>query len=403
MRIALVSDCYWPRVNGVSVSIQTIRDELIRRGHDAIILCPEYPPSWGKAPREASVRRFASGASRVSKEDRFIGITAFPAFFRALDRFNPDVIHINTEFSANIGARIFAYLRGHPILITSHTDYEDYVCNYIRFVDQGLLRATVRFLMRLIFRSADIVIAPSRNQLRLLRSYNIHKRIVVIPTGIKDSFVPQPRESVAAYRASLEERFPALKGKRILLFAGRITVEKNARFLFPVLRRIRSRRKDVALLFAGDGPARPHIEALAASSGLAEACAFMGYVEHSELPLVYASSDVFVFPSKTETQGLCTIEAMGTGLPVVAIGEMGTLDVMRGDNGGFMVSGDVAEFADAVLSLLDDEALRARKAAEACAWAKQFRIGSTTDRLERLYKVISARHSHWLTLRSGIR
>jgi hypothetical protein len=94
---------------------------------------------------------------------------------------------------------------------------------------------------------------------------------------------------------------------------------------------------------------------------------------------------------------------MGTGLPVVAIGEMGTLDVMRGDNGGFMVSGDVAEFADAVLSLLDDEALRARKAAEACAWAKQFRIGSTTDRLERLYKVISARHSHWLTLRSGIR
>jgi glycosyltransferase involved in cell wall biosynthesis len=387
----------------VTVSLQTVRDELIRRGHEVLILCPEYPPSRGESRREATVRRFSSKASRVSKEDRLIGITAFPAFFRALDRFGPDVIHINTELNANIAARLFAYLRGHPILATSHTDYEDYVSNYIRFVDQRLLRAVVRFLMRLVFRTADVIITPSRNQQRLLKSYNIHKRIVVIPTGISDGFVPQPAEAVADYRRTLDERFPQLKGKRLLLFAGRITVEKNAKFLFPVLRRIRTQMKDVALVFAGDGPARPHIEVLAARSGLCESCAFLGYVGRSELPLVYAAADVFVFPSKTETQGLCTIEAMGTGLPVVAIGEMGTLDVMRGDNGGFMVSDDVREFADSVLALLRDEGLRTSKAREAIAWAAQYRIATTTDRLERLYRVIAARHAHRLTLRSGIR
>jgi len=403
VRIALVSDCYWPRVNGVTVSIQTVRDELMRRGHEAVIFCPEYPPSRGKTPKEPSVRRFHSRGSSVSKEDRLVGITAFPAFFRALDRFNPDVIHINTELSANVAARIFAYLRGHPILTTSHTDYEDYISNYIRFIDPRILKALVRFLMRIIFRSADVVIAPSRNQQRLLKSYHIRKRIVIIPTGISDIFVPQSADAVAAYRASLDERFPALRGKRILLFLGRITVEKNAKFLFPVLRRARSRRKDVALLFAGDGPARPHIEALAKRSGLGDSCAFMGYVDRSELPLVYSSADVFVLPSKTETQGLCTIEAMATGLPVVAIGEMGTLDVMRGDNGGFMVPSDEEKFADAVLSLLDDEDLRASKSAEARAWAKQYRIGATMDHMERLYKVVAARHAHWLKLRSGIR
>jgi 1,2-diacylglycerol 3-alpha-glucosyltransferase len=403
VRIALVSDCYWPRVNGVTVSLQTFRDELIRRGHEVIILCPDYPPPWEKAPKEPSVRRFASRGSSVSKEDRLIGITAFPAFFRALDRFNPDVIHINTELTANVAARIFAYLRFHPILVTSHTDYEDYICNYIRFVDRRLLRAVVRFIMRFTFRTADIIITPSRHQQRKLKDYNIHKRFVVIPTGISDIFVPQPKDAIKAYRASLDERFPSLKGKRILLFTGRITVEKDAKFLLPVLRRLRARRKDVALLFAGDGPARPHIEALALRSGMSDSCAFMGYVKYAELPLVYASADVFVFPSKTETLGLCTIEAMGTGLPVVAIGEMGTLDVMRGDNGGFMVPNDETAFTEAVLALLNDEGLRNRKSAEARAWAKQYRIGTTTDRLERLYRVVSARHSRLLKLRSGIR
>jgi 1,2-diacylglycerol 3-alpha-glucosyltransferase len=94
---------------------------------------------------------------------------------------------------------------------------------------------------------------------------------------------------------------------------------------------------------------------------------------------------------------------MGTGLPVVAIGEMGTLDVMRGDNGGFMVHNDLTEFAEAVISLLNDDRLRERKSAEAVAWAEQYRVGTTTDRLERLYRVIASRHAYRLKLRSGIR
>jgi hypothetical protein len=368
-----------------------------------MVLCPDYPASRGHVPRESTVRRFHSRASRVSKEDRLIGITAFPAFFRALDRFNPDVIHINTELTANIAARIFAALRGHPILVTSHTDYEDYISNYVRFVDPRIMRAIIRFLMRILYRSADVVITPSGNQLRKLKNYNIQKRFVVIPTGISGIFVPQEPDKVTACRESLDERFPQLQGKRIMLFAGRITVEKDCKFLLPVLKHMQACRTDIALLFAGDGPARLQVEAAARRQGLIDSCAFMGYIKYAELPLVYAASDIFVFPSKTETQGLCTIEAMGTGLPVVAIGEMGTLDVMRGDNGGFMVRNDVKEFSEAALSLLGDEVLRKKKSAEAIAWAGQYRVGITTERLERLYKIVASRHAHWLKLRSGIR
>ena len=402
MRIALVSDCYWPRVNGVTVSVQTYRDELLRLGHDVIVLCPEYPPSRGAVPRESSVHRFPAMPNIVSKEDRLIRPSAFPRFVRALERFNPDVIHINTEFTAYFAAHGYAKLRGYPILITSHTDYEDYAGNYITYVPPRLLRTAVRFLMRAVFRSADVIITPSRTQEQKLKAYHIRKKFIVIPTGIAGSFVPQGKAEVAAYRAKLDARFPALAGKRILLFAGRITIEKDVKFLIPVLRRLLCERTDPVLLFAGDGPGRAPVEAAAKRSGLADKCFFLGYVDRAELPLVYAAADVFVFPSKTETQGLCTIEAMGTGLPVVAIGEMGTLDVMRGDHGGFMVGDDKHEFTEAVLRLLDDDRLRASKSADAIAWAHQYRVEKTTERLARLYKIVAAQRAKNLKLRSGI-
>ena len=403
VRIALVSDCYWPRVNGVTVSVQTYRDELERLGHQVIILCPEYPASRGVVTQESSVRRFPSMTNVVSKEDRLIRPSAFPRFIRTLERFNPDVIHINTEFTGYLAARSYAKLRGYPLLITSHTDYEDYVSNYITYVPVPLLKATVRFLMRAIFRTSDVIITPSRTQEQKLKAYHIRKRFIVIPTGISGLFAPQPKEGVAAYRASLDSRFPTLAGKRILLFAGRITVEKDVKFLVPVLKRLLGCRDDLVLLLAGDGPGRAQVEAAAKRAGIADSVLFMGYVDRAELPLVYAVATVFVFPSKTETQGLCTIEAMGTGLPVVAIGEMGTLDVMRGDHGGFMVRDDKKEFAAAVSRLLDDEKLRQSKSAEAVAWARQYRVETTTVRLARLYKVLAARHSRLLVLRSGIR
>jgi 1,2-diacylglycerol 3-alpha-glucosyltransferase len=403
VRIALISDCYWPRVNGVTVSVQTYRDELERLGHEVIILCPEYPPSRGAVIGENSVRRFRSMANAISKEDRLIRPSAFPLFIRTLERFNPDVVHINTEFTAAFAARSYAKLRGYPILVTSHTDYEDYAGNYITYVPIPLLRATVRFLMRAVYRTADVIITPSRTQEQKLKAYHIRKRFIVIPTGISSSFAPRDKAEVAAYREKLDARYPSLRGKRILLFAGRITLEKDVKFLVPVLRRLLTCRDDVVLLLAGDGPGRAQVEVAAKRSGLSDSCVFMGYVPRSELPLVYAAADVFVFPSKTETQGLCTIEAMGSGLPVVAIGEMGTRDVMRGDHGGFMVGNDKKEFTEAVSRLLDDEKLRKSKSNEAIAWAKQYRVETTTERLARLYKVVAAQRARVLRLRSGIR
>ena len=97
-------------------------------------------------------------------------------------------------------------------------------------------------------------------------------------------------------------------------------------------------------------------------------------------------ADVFVFPSCTETQGLVTVEAMLAGLPVVAIGEMGTVDVMQGNNGGFMVNNDVNEFSEKVIQLLKDKKLYSQKQTEAKEWAKKWSISTLTPKLIEYYE-----------------
>ncbi|MGO8693342.1 MAG: glycosyltransferase [Rectinemataceae bacterium] len=397
MRVAFLTDSYWPRVNGVSVSVQTFATELGRRGHDVVVLCPEYPDCAEgfdeSSPTDPPVLRFPSSASAVSTEDRLVHVTAFRAIFSALDHFRPDLVYGQTEFSMQIAGRLYARRRGLPFVLCSHTDYEHYVANYITTVDSEVLKGTVRFLMRRIFGTADAVVTPSHSMERILKGYGIRKPIHVIPSGISPNFAPFPSAEIGRHRAALAARYPALAGRRILLFAGRVTEEKNTDFLVSLLRRLLAEREDLSLFVVGGGPHRAALEALVASRGLADRVAFTGYLPRSELPPIYAACDVFVFPSKTETLGLCTIEAMAVGTPVVAIGEMGTCDVMRGDNGGFMVPDDLEEFARAVLRLLGDEELRRAKSAEAVAWARSYSIDSTTDRLLDFFERIIRRGS----------
>jgi glycogen synthase len=115
-------------------------------------------------------------------------------------------------------------------------------------------------------------------------------------------------------------------------------------------------------------------------------CVFTGYLERSLLSLVYSISDIFVFPSLTDTQGLVTLEAMFSGIPVVAIGALGTLMVMGGDNGGFMVKDDQQEFTARVLDLLENEELYREKSEEARRHAMTWSIGEITRKLADIYK-----------------
>jgi len=267
------------------------------------------------------------------------------------------------------------------VFITCHTNWEFYLKHYAPLLPSMFARAITRHFMLRAYLNADYIIMPGSQMQDLLFSYGVCGPFHVLQTGIDSGKFSATREELAAFRQNLDAAAPSLAGKRLLLYVGRLGNEKNITFLLPVLRRVRESVPDAALVLIGDGPYRKKLLKEAKQQGLGDFIHAPGYMDRKDLRLAYGSADVFVFPSKTETQGLTPIEAMMCGTPVVAIGEMGTRDVMQGDHGGFMVPDDGQAFADAVVRLLSSGKLHEEKSAQARAWATRFDVTATTQQL----------------------
>lgn len=396
MKVALFTDAYFPRINGVSVSVHSYAEELSRLGHTVCIVCLEYTEEQQKSSffdeksndRKAPFKiiRIPSAAFAFSKEDRMVRLDKWRTIKKSMDEFKPDIVHINSEWTIGYFGAIYCRHRHLPFVFTFHTLWEDYLANYITFMPERGLRKIGMEVVRFYLKRADVIIAPTKRIAQVVSRYGITRKVHILPTGIPGSkliFNPTQAEFVSR---TIYEKFPLLKGKKILLFVGRIVKEKNLPFLFDVLKKIRAVLPDTALLMVGGGPYLEELQELSARSGLSDSVFFTGYIEGNDLIYFYKISSVFTFPSKTETQGLVTAEAMLCGLPVVAIGEMGTIDVMQGDNGGFMVRDDADEFAGKVIMLLTDSALHEQKAQEAAEWGSKWKISSLTPKLISCYE-----------------
>jgi glycosyltransferase involved in cell wall biosynthesis len=180
-----------------------------------------------------------------------------------------------------------------------------------------------------------------------LLKYGVTRPIHVIPTGLPASaFEPADGAAFRAARGIAPDR-------PVILYVGRVAFEKNLHFLLDMLNQLRMQVPEVLLMLAGEGPALARLRRDAARMGLDEHVRFIGYLErHTELPACYCASNVFVFSSRTETQGLVLIEAMALGTPVVALAAMGTKDVLKEGDGCRIAPDDPTAFAACVARLL---------------------------------------------------
>jgi glycosyltransferase involved in cell wall biosynthesis len=396
MKIVMFSDAYWPRVNGISVSVEGFSRSLIKAGHEVMIVCVDYPDfetvdasvpgKGGETPDPLKIVRVASLPVVVSKEDRLAIFSKWFWVAKQVEVFQPDIIHINTEFTIAEFGLLYGKIYNLPAVYTFHTMWEDYAANYLTIFPVFLCRFMARSVVKNILRRAYRVIVPTLQIRDVVKKYNAKKETFLLPTGIDPALFERGRAGASRFREDFEARYPALKGRRILLYAGRIAREKNLGFLLSILPAIRSRCPEALLLFVGNGPDLEYFQKEAEEGGNGEHCLFTGYIERAELAMIYAMSDIFVFSSLTETQGLVTLEAMFSGIPVVAIGEMGTFMVMGGDNGGFMVKNDPEEFTARVLDLLGDDELYRRKAQEARDHASAWSIDSLAKKLVVFYQ-----------------
>lgn len=179
----------------------------------------------------------------------------------------------------------------------------------------------------------------------------------------------------------------------MLLFVGRVAHEKNIGFLLRVADRVRKEIPEVLLLIAGAGPAREGLERETEKLGLSGHVMFIGYLDrHTELNSCYRSADIFVFSSKTETQGLVLLEAMAQGVPVVSIAEMGTLDVLREGCGVWIAEDELASFSGKVIKMLGDDYARIQLGEAGRIYAHEWSAVKLAERMLAFYESVIESH-----------
>lgn len=383
MRILMLSDVYFPRVNGVSTSIRTFADEFHRLGHRVTLIAPAYPDETADA---FEIIRVPARQVPLDREDRLMPLRRVRGLGSTLARRGFDVVHIQTPFVAHYAGLALARRLGVPVVETYHTYFEEYLDKYLRVVPRSWLRLLARRFSAQQCNAVDALVVPTQPMLEVLRGYGITAPAAVIPTGLPaDAF----RDGDGA---AFRERHGIPPQRPLLLFVGRVAHEKNIGFLLDVLPHVLRERRDALLLIAGEGPARAHLQAQVRRRNLAEHVRFVGYLERGR-PLAdcYAAGDVFVFASRTETQGLVLLEAMALGLPVVTTAVLGTAAVMADRRGGIVVPEDARQFAAAVLTLLQEPALRRVRADDARAKAREWSAPVMARRVLDLYSDLTGR------------
>lgn len=376
MRILMISDVYFPRINGVSTSIQIFMRELQQLDHEVTLIAPDY----GQLESQANIIRIPSREIVFDPEDRLLKRGYVMALRQRLMQQNFDVIHIQTPFVAHYLGVALAREFGIPCVESYHTYFEEYLFHYVPFLPKNWLRFVARHFTRKQCNAVDAIIVPSTAMQQVLTNYGVHQPLHIIPTGMElDRFTGGDGERFRIQHGIVPER-------PVMVFIGRVAFEKNIEFLLDVVQATRQRLPDILLVIAGEGPALASLRRRAVSMQLQDNVLFVGYLSREAALLdCYVAGDIFVFASRTETQGLVLLEAMALGVPVVSTAMMGTRDILNANQGALVAEENIEQFAHAVVRVLTNPLLRERLRREAVAYVQEWTATEMAKRLVAFY------------------
>ncbi|KAB2936088.1 MAG: glycosyltransferase family 4 protein [Candidatus Contendobacter sp.] len=379
MKILMLSDVYFPRVNGVSTSIQTFRRELRELGHEVWVVAPKYDQPTTDEP---DIDRIRSYRVLFDPEDRMMHPRWLARRLAILQNQNFDLVHVQTPFVAHYAGLRLARRSGIPCVETYHTFFEEYLFHYLPILPKSAWRAVARQLSRRQCNQLDGLVVPSRAMQEVLVQYGVRTRMRVIPTGIPGDALPEG--DGAAFRA----RHGIRHDQPVLVFVGRVAFEKNIEFLLRVTHELqRTTHSNIVLIVAGEGPAKNRLRRLGSKLGLEKNLCFVNYLARgADLSSCYQAGDAFVFASRTETQGLVLLEAMSLGVPVVSTAVMGTRDILAAERGALIAEEDIPQFAAQVRRLLDDAQLRRRLGEAGRIYARQWTARGPAQALLAFYQ-----------------
>ena len=377
LRVLMLSDVYFPRINGVSTSIETFRADLAAEGVAVRLVAPEYPG----AGSDADIWRVPARRLPFDPEDRLMRWRPLQRTAQRVAGEGVDLVHIQTPFAAHYAGIGIARARRLPVVATYHTHFEEYIQHYLPLLPKAMLRAAARSLARHQCDVLDTVIVPSPAMQETLAGYGVRSPLCVLPTGIP----VQQFANGDGMRFRL--RHQIAEDRRMALYVGRVAHEKNIGFLVEAMTVGRQQDPRLLLVIAGEGPALGALKSQVAARGLDDHVRFVGYLDRKhELPDCYAGAEVFVFASRTETQGLVLLEAMAAGLPVYALASLGTRSIIDPERGAVAAPDDVTAFGQGLAQLVADSPRLARLADQGRRFATEWSAPERARQLADLYR-----------------
>ncbi|MEZ4600908.1 MAG: glycosyltransferase [Syntrophotaleaceae bacterium] len=346
MNILMMTNTFTPHVGGVARSVETFSESFRQLGHRVLVSAPSFE---GYQPDEPEVIRFPAW-QHFYNSDFSVPMPVPGRLLAALKDFQPDIVHSHHPFLLGDTALRVAAQRGLPVVFTHHTLYERYT-HYLPLDSPRLRRFAVELAIGYC-NLCDAVVAPSASVADCLRDRGVKVPVRVIPTGVDTAMF------VGADGRRFRRRHGIPQDFFLLGYLGRLSSEKNLRFLAEAALSFLHRHPRSGLLLVGEGTAKQEVLAPFEAAGLSHRLFSPGLLQRDELAEAYRAMNVFIFASKSETQGMVLTEAMGAGVPVVALDGPGVRDIVRdGRNGRLLPEEEIAPFAEAlewVLNLADD-------------------------------------------------
>ncbi len=376
LRIGLFTDTYAPQVNGVSISLQLVSEGLQRRGHQVTIFAPRIP---GYKDDQPGVVRLPS-LKYLNDPPIYVAVLGTPRSTWSLTRKHFDVLHAHSPLTVGLLAYFTASTKNLPLIYTYHTSITDYT-HYLKIIGgTGVIRHAARWFSTKSTNLGDQVVVPSPKFHHLLLEQKVTKPIHIIPNGIDLS-----NFKTAKHPGFFRKKLGLKPDAPILLSVGRIDPEKGLDFLIDAFARLADRIPEAHLVFAGDGSARKKLEEHAATKKVNDHIHFLGMVNREELPDLLHDATIFLSASTTEVHPISVIEAIASGLPLVAVQDEAFEDMIVENENGHLTPLDVGAFSDRLVKLLSNPEKLVRYGKRSTELSEKFSIDGQVRALEDLY------------------
>lgn len=364
MRIAMMTNNYKPFVGGVPISIERLADSLRDLGHSVYVFAPDY-----KSPVDDDEYTFRF----PTMKHKIAGAIPIPNLIygyvkNAISTLDIDLIHVHHPVMiGNVATRIGKEFHI-PVVFTYHTRYEQYLHYLTPFgylqnkANQGNLlgesildfaqRQVIQRYLNHFLEKCDMVFAPTESIQNYLKPFHIDTPISIAPTGLPPACFENHIEATAIRKKYLQKK------QYLFCTVSRLAKEKNLSFLLRGVSAVKKQLGDVFnVLILGDGPEKENLIALSQTLKIEENVFFIGEVSNHKISAYHQACDLFLFSSKSETQGIVLLEAMAAYLPVFAIRATGVSDVVVNGENGVLSSDSITEWADNLISILKNPAV----------------------------------------------